>query len=577
MKKIIAYIILLLILLVLSPGIETMQMLLEDGGDFASVWVMFLPSTIMYLFLFLIINNRWLIPRYLLRGQYAKYIFFATLFLIVISLLIALLETWTQQQFDLPTRRKINSAFWLLADTMSNVLFWVPLMISLTLLKLYSSWKEDLKREHALSISLQQYMENVRFRLNSKVIFSKLREISSAIHTNAEVATDLINRLSDYLRSQLSEMPSPPQFKDSEYDKSLFSGLTSFLVNQQFSWLRHLLLILELIAVSVIAYGHEYAQDIKAGAVQSIVLFIFLITITYIEILLFRRFAKYNNFKKFAWSMVAVLLIFNLPLLLTLVCTGNAAADESILPKILEVAAVAAGVMAVTLYVVGLSSLLFFQNWIKAKRHIILLRSETLRQEYLFLRKQINPHFLFNVLNNIEISAYDDPNLASALLHDLTILLQYQFEEGKKEKTSLKKEVEFLRSYLTLEQSRRDNFSFDILMEESIGSCLIPTLMLIPIVENAAKYSPRSQQSGINVIAQFKATDKWLIFKCQNPFEQDSMARKAHHGIGLENVRRRLEIIYDGDAEMDIEKSDHLYSVEISFPLDNTHLNHTKK
>lgn len=566
MKKYLVYIILLPILLALSPGIETMQMLLDEGGDISRAWIIFLPSTLLYLCAILIINDKWLIPRYLLNGRFAKYFLYSSLFLIVLSFLVSSIESLIQTQFDLPARHKVKSMTWYIADTLSNVLFWVPLMISLALVKLYSRWKEDLEQERHIAWLLGQYMDNVRDCLNSKVIFSRLRAISTAIPIDSAIATERIDALSDYLRSQLSAMAHPPVFPSVKYDRSLFSGITSFLVSHRFRWLRHLLLILELIAVSITAYSHEYASDPKAAMMQSAVLFIYLIAISYIVISLFRRYANRRKTKKFILSASITIFIFLSPLLLTLFFPGNKVDQGSLQYNIIELSAVFASVMAVTLYVVGLSALMFFQNWIKTQRHITLLQSETLRQEYLFLRKQINPHFLFNVLNNIEITAYDDPDFAMALLDDLTILLQYQFEEGKKEKTTVKEEMQFLNSYLTLEQSRRDNLSYEIEIDENIIHWEIPTLMLIPIIENAVKYYSH-RDNGPDISVKFQAGDRKLHFECENHYNPDCVRKMTHHGIGLENIRRRLDLIYEGKAEMIVSKSSDTFRTELNIPI----------
>ncbi len=564
MKKLLAYIILPLILLALSPGVDTMQMLLDKGGDPARAWIMFVPSTLVYLALIFLFNDKLLIPKLLLKGRFARYILAASGVVVILSLLVAGSETWVRGHFDLPSRVESDSLVWIVVDVASNLLFWVPLMVAIALLRLYGRWKEDMASEERLSAELERYMANVRECLNPEVIFESLRQIAEAIRSDAEEASERIGQLSEYLRAQLAAIVPPPMIAAVAYDASLFSRLTAVLVDRRYRWLRHLLLIMELVAVSFIAYSHEYLVDVGSGLLQSAWLVVYLGALTYIDLLLFKRYERHGSMRKLVVGVALLFVVFVSP-----VVVGVAALIDEIgvfWPAVIEVAAIGAGVVGIGLYLCGVNALLLFQNWIRAQRHITLLRAETLRQEYLFLRKQINPHFLFNVLNSIEISAYDSPDLASDLLQDLVKLLRYQFEEGRRDTTSLRDEVEFLRSYLALEESRRDQFAYEIELRDAVEAT-VPTLLFLPIVENAAKYSPRHRVEGVNVKVAFRVEEGWLRFECRNPYDAELVAHASHHGIGLENTRRRLELIYEGRARLTARQTDREFCVEIALPI----------
>lgn len=551
----------------ISPVIETMQMLLSNGEDIARAWVILLPSTVVYLFIFLIVNEKWLIPNWLLKGKFSGYIIVATGVAGMASFFISVIETMMKSHLDLPGHFSTASPGWLFADAASNVIFAVPMLVSFALIKLYGKWKEDMKQERRMAENLEQYMTTVRDCLNLKFIFSGLKEILDAIPTNADLASERIDSLSEYLRGQLSGMPAPPILPPTRHDSSLFSGASTFLVSGKFTWLRHALYIMGLLLVSFMAYRNEYETDFREGVIMSAMLFIYLIAITYAAIFLFRKYQRHKNMGKFVRSIAILCIVAISPTILSLpLVLKELPTEGGVLGTWLEFSAVMSGVICISLYIFGISALLLFQDWIKVQRHITLLHTETLRQEYLFLRKQINPHFLFNVLNNIEISVYDNPAFASELLYNLVRLLEYQFNESKRDETTVNDEVNFLKSYLTLEQSRRDHFEYEIVMDSGAGNVKIPTLLFIPIIENAAKYSCRHGHH-INVKVLFSVNDRWLRFECHNPYDTDKVNKMTHHGIGLENTRRRLELIYDGKAKISTTQSGNIFSIELNIPL----------
>lgn len=542
----------------ISPGPETLRALDEAGRSLSDVWMIFLPTPLLYLIAIIAINDNWLIPKLLLRNKFAQYIIYASLVSFAASFLASLAEALIKIHFDFPNRFPIDSPTWLIEDSIANAFFLVLIMVGIALLRLYNKWEGDMEDERKMSGNLEKYIMNVRDCLNPKTIFEELHKISSAIHKNKEKASELIEELSIYLRQQLTELPAPPVLKERRYERSLFSRFTSFLVSRRFGTLRYVAFILILAFVSYTAYSYEQTVSPLESAIKATILFSFLAIISSIIILwLFNRYERKQDFSQYIRSILILLAIIVLPIIFSLVWVFRKVEDGATLPVILEAITICSGIVGICLYVFGLSALLFFQNWIRVQRHITLLRNETLRQEYLFLRKQINPHFLFNVLNNIEISVFDEPDLAYELLQNLIKLLEYQFEDSQRDKTTVKNETDFIASYLSLEQSRRDNFSYEIDTDEDAKYIQVPTLLFIPIIENAVKYSCQTDKM-LNVKASFKVNGKWLILECSNPYNPFKVRKMNHHGIGLENIRRRLELIYDGKAKISSWQDDEI-------------------
>lgn len=568
MKKTLGYILLAIFFMAVSPGPETLKELTQEGRSISNAWLMFFPSTFYYLVAVVVVNNYWLVPKFLLKNKFSTYFLYASLLSFVASFLSSLSECALKIHFEFPNRIQVDSPIWIIEDSLANAFFLVLILVGLALIKLYDKWKKDLEQERIMSESLEKYLGSVRDHLNPATIFAAMERISMSIFDDRDRAVVLIDDLSAYLRKQLSELSAHPVIKETIYDKSLFSSTTTFLVSRRYGVLRYFIFLLIISFVSYSAFAHEHAGAPIDSAVNSVVLFAFLTIVSIIVMFwLFRRYEHRQDVGKYIRSISIFLAIIIAPILFSLLLVFNKADENGLLSPLLETFVFIAGIIGICLYVFGLSALLFFQNWIKVQRHITVLHNETIRQEYLFLRRQINPHFLFNVLNNIEISIFDDPHLASELLRNLIRLLEYQFEDSKRDNTILRNEVEFLKSYLSLEQSRRENFSYIIEVESYADEIVIPTLLFIPIVENAAKYSIRSEIKT-NVRISFKIIGKYLKFECENPYDLEKVKSMSHHGIGLENTRQRLELIYDVKARFATSQSETLYNIEVIIPIE---------
>lgn len=130
-----------------------------------------------------------------------------------------------------------------------------------------------------------------------------------------------------------------------------------------------------------------------------------------------------------------------------------------------------------------------FTHWLRYNLRIDELESTTLQSELTFLKNQINPHFLFNMLNNANVLIKRNPEEASKVLFKLEDLLRYQINDSSRERVSLASDIRFLNDYLNLEKIRRDNFQFTLRQEGEVDSIWIQPLLFIPFVENAVKHS----------------------------------------------------------------------------------------
>lgn len=142
---------------------------------------------------------------------------------------------------------------------------------------------------------------------------------------------------------------------------------------------------------------------------------------------------------------------------------------------------VMASMVNIGLMTAGVTAVLLFRNWIRSDQAISELQSATLQTELDLLKNQINPHFLFNMLNNANVLLKREPKEASTVLFKLEDLLRYQMEESEKEKIKLSSDIHFLKDYLQLEKIRRDDFEFCIFENGNLEKTLIPPSVIYPV------------------------------------------------------------------------------------------------
>lgn len=213
----------------------------------------------------------------------------------------------------------------------------------------------------------------------------------------------------------------------------------------------------------------------------------------------------------------------------------------------------------------GTTTLVLFKRWILDMQQVEELESTTLQLELKLLENQINPHFLFNMLNNANIMIKKDPDIAVHIIAKLEDMLRYQMDDSSREKVYLKEEILFLNDFLELEKTRRDYFSYSILKEGKTNNVQIPPLLFITFVENAIKHNQDSQKASY-VHILFQVTEDQLIFICDNSIPQRP-SNKQVGGIGLTNIKRRLNLLYKDNYSLKQTKTDTNYKVTLELKL----------
>jgi two-component system LytT family sensor kinase len=205
---------------------------------------------------------------------------------------------------------------------------------------------------------------------------------------------------------------------------------------------------------------------------------------------------------------------------------------------------------------------------LRAEQKINELENEQLKTELSFLRSQVSPHFMFNVLNNIVSLSRKNSDQVESTVIKLSSLMRYMLYESDAEKVSLDREVEYLKSYIDLQKMR---FGSDLQVSFEVNNAstrnFIEPMLLIPFVENAFKHGVVSA-GGPGITIQLKTWEEELLFVVNNKFNPDSVEEKDNSsGIGLNNVRRRLNLLYGENHSLEISQKADTFTVILKLKL----------
>lgn len=216
------------------------------------------------------------------------------------------------------------------------------------------------------------------------------------------------------------------------------------------------------------------------------------------------------------------------------------------------------------------------QDFFKERRRSELLEKKQLESELLLLKSQVNPHFLFNVLNSIYSMSLKQSTKAPGMILKLSHLLRYMLYESQQEYVPLDREVMMLRSYIDLETMRlKDKQAIQFTIDEGADQGYIAPALLIFFVENAVKHGLETMPCGgfVTIKMRREMNTGILHFQCVNNFEEfgtSTDVKEQASGIGLHNVTKRLELLYPGKHELKIMKEHHIFEVSLSLkPLNH--------
>ncbi|MBE9662365.1 histidine kinase [Mucilaginibacter myungsuensis] len=207
----------------------------------------------------------------------------------------------------------------------------------------------------------------------------------------------------------------------------------------------------------------------------------------------------------------------------------------------------------------------FTEDWFSNERVQRNLENERLTAELAFLKSQINPHFLFNSLNSIYSLAYQKSDTTPDAILKLSEIMRYMLYDCNDSKVDLAKEITYLQNYIDLQKIRfGKNAYIELDVNGQVLTQRIAPLLLIPFIENAFKHGVANDPAHpIKMI--INVAEKHLSFYMEN--KKHLMNRDAIGGIGLSNVRRRLDLLYPGNYQLEIHDDADTYTCELSLIL----------
>ncbi|MFZ7114693.1 MAG: sensor histidine kinase [Bacteroidota bacterium] len=217
-----------------------------------------------------------------------------------------------------------------------------------------------------------------------------------------------------------------------------------------------------------------------------------------------------------------------------------------------------------------LLSFQFLRDKMKVQTELENLEKEKLSAELNFLKAQINPHFLFNSLNNILFKIDKSNQEARETLLKFSEMLRYQLYECGSDQVEIEKEVQYIRNYIEIQMMRKnDRYSCELTVTEDVNRFHIAPLLLAPFIENAFKHISNhgSGKNSIRILMDYK--DEKFIFYISNDKDSHLVSEFSEsNGIGLANVKRRLALLYPQKHELEIINTDISFSVEMKMNVE---------
>lgn len=187
-------------------------------------------------------------------------------------------------------------------------------------------------------------------------------------------------------------------------------------------------------------------------------------------------------------------------------------------------------------------------------------------QELKFLKMQIHPHFLFNTLNTLYGFALKKADDAPEMILKLSNLLDYILYQVDKPLVFLEDEINHIENYISLEKMRfQESLSINFIIETDLKNIQIAPMLLLPFVENAFKHGSQINDV-LKINIYLKTTNDFLFFEINNSTKNNSTLKK---GIGLDNIRKRLNMLYNNKHQLNIARNENLFNVQLKISLKN--------
>ena len=192
------------------------------------------------------------------------------------------------------------------------------------------------------------------------------------------------------------------------------------------------------------------------------------------------------------------------------------------------------------------------------------LNKKNYEMELALVKNQINPHFLFNTINNIDVLIQKDPIKASDYLNKLSDIMRFMLYETKADKIALSTELTYIEKYIELQKIRSSNPSYvNYSIEGSTNDLMIEPMLFIPFIENAFKHTEnKNLENAINI--KITINKEMIIFECENKFTINSQNKSGHNGLGNNLIEKRLLLLYPNKHQLNITTHNNIDKVKLT-------------
>jgi two-component system, LytTR family, sensor histidine kinase AlgZ len=225
--------------------------------------------------------------------------------------------------------------------------------------------------------------------------------------------------------------------------------------------------------------------------------------------------------------------------------------------------------IVITLFITIFISLLkFVSEWFQLESMKREIQNEKLTAELNFLKAQINPHFLFNTLNNLYYLAYSKSENTTEVIAKLSQVMRYMIYDSNYERVLLQKEIEYMRNYIDLERIRlNDQIPINFTVEGSTDDVMVAPLILMTFLENAFKHGvTTTAKAWVNISIRVAGNELNYVVE-NSKIEKAMIDNGGKSGIGLANVKRRLDLVYPGQYSIQVDDDEARYYIELKIKV----------
>lgn len=207
-----------------------------------------------------------------------------------------------------------------------------------------------------------------------------------------------------------------------------------------------------------------------------------------------------------------------------------------------------------------------FITWFNEIKLKELLREKNYEMEMALIKSKLDPHLLFNTINNIDALILKDAVAASDYLNKLSDIMRFMLYETKADKILLSKEIEYIAKYIALQKIRTANENYThFTVTGSTGNKLIAPMVFIPFIENAFKHTNNKKLENAITI-NISIEEETIQLVCENRFDGKLKVKQFDSGLGNELIQKRLNLLYPEKHTLEVHKTNQLYSVNLTIP-----------